>query len=134
MSRRAMFGLRTAVDTEPDDPPQAVPAGDTPRELLLSVATDPPLPRLVAEEGCTGCQGCVRICPTDALSFADGTLSFDPAACVACGECVRTCPEAVLELEGKSSLGVDEIAHVPEQRCERCRGRLGPGEAGTCHR
>ncbi|MEA3459350.1 MAG: 4Fe-4S binding protein [Chloroflexota bacterium] len=40
-----------------------------------------------------GCQACVDICPTDALTIKDGQLVFDERFCLYCGACQEVCPE-----------------------------------------
>lgn len=56
-----------------------------------------PLGRVTVDESaCTGCGMCARVCPTSALTFAEGqevVLTWDPGPCVGCGQCTFTCPE-----------------------------------------
>ena len=68
---------------------------------------------------CTGCDECVRSCPTGAIQSttpAPGskTLSLSYAACIQCRECVTGCPEQAI---GVSS-AVEVAAYSREQLAE----------------
>jgi len=41
---------------------------------------------------CVNCGICVRNCPVQALSAADGTVTWDKGKCVQCDTCIRVCP------------------------------------------
>lgn len=44
-------------------------------------------------EGCTGCESCFSVCPTDAISMnQDGFALTNPGECIKCCACVRACP------------------------------------------
>lgn len=43
---------------------------------------------------CTGCTGCVTICPTDAISVCEGGILISDKKCVSCGYCAAVCPSA----------------------------------------
>lgn len=139
VSRRGLLGLGVppADDPRPESASGPQPAPDaTPRDLLLAATGGAALPRVSSAPGCTGCEACVKTCPTGALGYAAGSLTFNARECVGCSECVRICPENVLDLQPHGpgpSLTV--IAQVPVRTCERCGGQLGPGERESlCHR
>ena len=51
---------------------------------------------------CTGCDECVRVCPTAALrtdhpAAGRKTLSLSYALCIQCRECVEACPEGAIQ-------------------------------------
>jgi Ni,Fe-hydrogenase III small subunit/Pyruvate/2-oxoacid:ferredoxin oxidoreductase delta subunit len=50
------------------------------------------LPRLDAAKCPQGCQRCVEVCPTDALSSDVGGLQLDLGRCLFCTECQQVCP------------------------------------------
>ena len=52
------------------------------------------LKREIAEDGCTMCRGCERVCPTDALDIESRKIDED--LCVWCYACARSCPEGVI--------------------------------------
>jgi ferredoxin len=41
---------------------------------------------------CTGCGGCVNICPTFALSLGEGDIAIVNEKCDDCEICIRACP------------------------------------------
>ncbi len=45
-----------------------------------------------ANEKCTGCDRCMKRCPTEAIRIKDGHAYILSERCVGCGECVRVCP------------------------------------------
>jgi heterodisulfide reductase subunit A len=58
---------------------------------------------IVDESLCTGCGGCVEVCPFDAISMRrrEGVLDcsfIDPLVCKGCGNCVVACPVKAIDL------------------------------------
>jgi 2-oxoglutarate ferredoxin oxidoreductase subunit delta len=50
---------------------------------------------------CTGCNLCVRACPSDALLLADGKARMRTEGvvqCMACGDCIAICPDGAVAL------------------------------------
>lgn len=53
--------------------------------------------RVVAED-CTGCEICVDVCPSEAISMVDGVAQINQDECTECGTCIEECPvEAIVE-------------------------------------
>ncbi|MDE5902980.1 MAG: Coenzyme F420 hydrogenase/dehydrogenase, beta subunit C-terminal domain [Muribaculaceae bacterium] len=55
------------------------------------------MPELATDKTCTGCMGCLNVCPKDAIStrtYPDGHLgiSVDPDRCIECRMCEKVCP------------------------------------------
>jgi len=46
----------------------------------------------VNAEECVGCENCVPVCPTEAISMDDGKAVIDQEKCTECGACVDECP------------------------------------------
>ena len=40
---------------------------------------------------CVGCEDCIDICPTDAITIKRGKAVIDPEECTGCGQCVYMC-------------------------------------------
>ncbi len=57
------------------------------------------MPAIVDTEKCTGCEGCVGECPSEAISMADAKAVIDAGACVDCGVCVDACPVEAITME-----------------------------------
>ncbi|MDR3321742.1 MAG: 4Fe-4S binding protein [Synergistaceae bacterium] len=51
---------------------------------------------LVDQDTCIGCEACVGVCPTGAITIDDGKASVDADTCVECGACVSTCPVSAI--------------------------------------
>ncbi len=45
----------------------------------------------VVGKNCRVCQVCLRHCPADAITMADGSAYIDPDKCIGCNECVTMC-------------------------------------------
>ena len=41
---------------------------------------------------------CVDVCPTGALQFKNGGLTYDPELCYCCELCVKACPNGAIEV------------------------------------
>jgi MauM/NapG family ferredoxin protein len=63
--------------------------------LLALIGRFPLLKRSVGGE-CTGCSGCRRSCPMEAIQGADPPLA-SPGECISCFSCIDACPERSIE-------------------------------------
>lgn len=61
-------------------------------------------------ELCTGCAGCVPICPVNSLSIDRGRLTISEN-CIDCGKCVDLCPYGAL---GEKYLSIDKKFSIPD--------------------
>lgn len=50
----------------------------------------------VEQSVCVGCEACVGVCPTSAISMDGGKAHVDSDTCVECGACVATCPVSAI--------------------------------------
>jgi Ni,Fe-hydrogenase III small subunit/ferredoxin len=54
----------------------------------------------------SGCNGCVEICPTDAIlvigKIGEGKISLDLGSCISCGLCIEVCPSGTI-VENRST-------------------------------
>lgn len=105
--------------------------------------TGPTSPALeLSSSGCTACDTCVRVCPTDALTLTgdDSTraLVFTPDRCVGCRQCLRLCPVQALHDDGPIPWAALMRASAPTvieelrvRRCAKCRAVFG-GDGDHC--
>ena len=50
----------------------------------------------VDQSVCVGCEACVGVCPTSAISMDGGKAHVDSDTCVECGAFVATCPVSAI--------------------------------------
>ncbi len=66
---------------------------------LSSVQEPEALIARVAEDTCTGCARCFKVCPTDAIVGAPKQIHAVVAdACIACEKCIAVCPTECLQM------------------------------------
>lgn len=53
---------------------------------------------------CRQCQMCIKNCPEEAISMADGSAYIDPDKCIGCGECISVCNFDVIEPQWGTSM------------------------------
>ena len=46
----------------------------------------------INHEKCTGCGGCIDLCPPIAISMIQDAVVIDPEICTGCKICVKVCP------------------------------------------
>ncbi len=100
-----------------------------PAGALLALASFRPVWRRKVSK-CTGCDGCVRVCPTGAI--APGGLSCAHAECITCLSCTAVCPVAGVAFRTgrvatgrKGGAGEGALDTVPSRRA--FLGALGTG-------
>jgi ferredoxin len=60
--------------------------------------------KLFANEACTGCGLCEKLCPVDNIKMADGKPEFLHRNCAQCMACLQWCPNAAIDC-GKKTKG-----------------------------
>jgi len=45
---------------------------------------------------CDGCERCIGVCPSKAITLTDGRADIDPFLCSGCGGCVPECPAGAI--------------------------------------
>lgn len=53
----------------------------------------------VNKQKCTGCESCVPVCPTEAISINDGKAKVEAAECICCETCIDECSVGALAME-----------------------------------
>jgi formate hydrogenlyase subunit 6/NADH:ubiquinone oxidoreductase subunit I len=149
LSRRQLFtalsgGGRRLLSGSllPETPPKGIKTPPPERQRLIAalkyspslieVAPENlPFASLIADDQCSACGVCARVCPTGALAFrADRSdqyrLTFKSAACTACGICINLCEPGALHRTGMprlAELTAESVVTLREghlRRCERC--------------
>jgi len=73
------------------------------------------------EDKCKMVGECIKVCPTDAIREADGSLYM----CTRCGACATACPEGALKL-------VDMEKEIDGERVKRKRIEFTPSKCNEC--
>lgn len=108
--------------------------GQLPRSVLCDTTLDGlPFAYITADERCSACGVCVRVCPSGALNFvADDNrydLTFFAGACTDCGACLHVCQPDALRRESVTLDALIQSAPVVLQqgslrRCAKCGARF----------
>ncbi|UCE38040.1 MAG: 4Fe-4S binding protein [Thermoplasmata archaeon] len=53
---------------------------------------------IVDESRCSGCEACVGLCPTDAISIKEGVAKIMGPFCKGCGFCIEDCGEEAIRV------------------------------------
>ena len=61
----------------------------------------------VDDSKCTGCNQCIEVCPTGAISLTPGGLRLDLSRCIFCEECSRTCEPAAVAFTRNYRIGAN---------------------------
>ncbi len=56
------------------------------------------MPAVIDKEMCNGCETCVDICPTEAITIENEIAVVDEDECTDCGTCVEECPNEAISL------------------------------------
>ena len=90
-------------DVQASAPPKAAPARKKrPRELAV-----------INQEGCTGCEVCLEVCPVDCMYVVAGPdydvhkklVEIDLDVCIGCKLCVKYCPWETIEMISSETAG-----------------------------
>ncbi len=74
---------------------------------------------------CNGCDACIHLCPTGALTFSKAapprkpSYRFSPSRCNGCGLCVSVCDNEAVRLDHHAVARSTEV-ELAEHRCRRC--------------
>ena len=57
------------------------------------------MPAVVNKDLCIGCEACVAVCPTEAISMEEEKAVVAAELCVDCGACEGECPVEAIKVE-----------------------------------
>lgn len=78
---------------------------------MMFVAVDGGKNYFYAEDGCTGCGTCARVCPSGKISMVDNTPVWQKKVkCHFCYACLNFCPEKVVQIKSQWFMK----SHTPE--------------------
>ena len=66
------------------------------------VTTSPEKAYVIADL-CNGCNACVPICPTNAITMQNGKAKIDPFQCTGCGACIPVCPQEAIDFKNTTT-------------------------------
>ncbi len=46
----------------------------------------------IDKDKCTGCGGCIDLCPEIAISMINDIVTVNDELCTECGTCIKVCP------------------------------------------
>ena len=46
----------------------------------------------IDKDKCTGCGGCIDLCPEIAISMINDIVTVNDEICTECGTCIKVCP------------------------------------------
>ncbi|MDE7222619.1 MAG: polysaccharide pyruvyl transferase family protein [Acetatifactor sp.] len=83
----------------------------------------------VSEAQCTGCGGCMNVCPVDAITMVENKEGFivpavNKECCVECGKCVSLCPALNVKYINKSEPDVYAVRACDEIRKNSSSGGM----------
>ena len=71
--------------------------------LKSDYVTTSPEKAFVITDLCDGCQACVPICPSNAITMVEGKAKIDPFMCIGCGACIPVCPREAIDFKNATS-------------------------------
>jgi heterodisulfide reductase subunit A len=71
--------------------------------LKSDYVTTSPEKAYVIDDLCNGCNACVPVCPTHAITMQEGKAKVDPFQCTGCGACIPICPQEAIDFKNATS-------------------------------
>jgi heterodisulfide reductase subunit A len=71
--------------------------------LKSDYVTTSPEKAYVITDLCNGCNACVPVCPTNAITMQNGKAKIDPFQCSGCGACIPVCPQEAIDFKNTTT-------------------------------
>jgi len=71
--------------------------------LKSDYVTTSPEKAYVIDDLCNGCNACVPVCPTHAITMQEGKAKVDPFQCTGCGACIPICPQEAIDFKNSTT-------------------------------
>ena len=71
--------------------------------LKSDYVTTSPEKAYVITDLCNGCNACVPVCPTNAITMQNGKAKIDPFQCNGCGACIPICPQEAIDFKNTTT-------------------------------
>jgi len=81
----------------------------------------------VKQSACIGCAECLKVCPENAISFAEKKAAIDKALCIGCGECMTVCASKAISMDWATQLGpfTEKMVEYALGAVKGCQGNVG---------
>ena len=90
--------------------------------LKSDYVTTSPEKAFVVDNLCDGCNACVPVCPTKAITLNEGKAKIDPFQCNGCGACIPVCPKEAIDFRNSTSRQI--LASVRGVLAEKVAGEV----------
>lgn len=90
--------------------------------LKSDYITTSPEKAYVITDLCNGCNACVPVCPTNAITMQNGKARIDPFQCTGCGACIPVCPQEAIDFKNATTKQI--IANLRGVLAEKQSGEI----------
>jgi heterodisulfide reductase subunit A-like polyferredoxin/coenzyme F420-reducing hydrogenase delta subunit len=90
--------------------------------LKSDYVTTSPEKAYVITDLCNGCNACVPVCPTNAITMQNGKARIDPFQCAGCGACIPVCPQEAIDFKNTTTKQI--IANLRGVLAEKQSGEV----------
>lgn len=90
--------------------------------LKSDYITTSPEKAYVITDLCNGCNACVPVCPTNAITMQNGKARINPFQCTGCGACIPVCPQEAIDFKNATTKQI--IANLRGVLAEKQSGEI----------
>ncbi len=87
---------------------------NNPKKSAIRISGQFPVPGRFEIKVCNQCGACMAVCPTGAITVADGVYRIDRETCIGCQACVAACGQKLIFVHR------DETAPIKCDLCGEC--------------